>query len=1037
MDIRRLFTQQLNFRYVNQLVDSGLFDGLGPTEDGAAQKPMDARVMFEGKGVQVLRITLSLLRGDIEKGCIRLLRKHYPDAVYLFADATGDTEKTSYHLCNDAGKQLVLTPEKQRLFTEKVAFFEVTDDVTGTLDLKERIAKAFETEKITKQFYNDFKTYRALLEKFIEGIPVKEDRLWYVSVLLNRLMFIYFIQKHGLIGGKKKYLLERLAEYEKRGANFYADFLKPLFFVGFASRKGQRGEYEVAFADVPYLNGGLFVKHTLEEQYPQIGIDNNVLRKLLDYFDKYHWYLDDRPLRDENEINPDVLGYIFEQYVNQKQMGAYYTREDITGYICKYTILPFLLDKLAHLQGRWRPEGAPLPMPIDGTNIERYLYDAVQTKEYLPTETEREYTQRRKRYAQIKQDAVDGEITWVNDLITNNLDVVTYADDVIAEMNERALWQFYFYCLKPLTVLDPTSGSGAFLFAALNILLPLYLACLKKMRRFVVEDTHKRSQHTPDFRAELERIEQHDNERYYVVKTIIVNNLYGVDIMEEATEICKLRLFLRMASEISDPERIEPLPDIDFNIKAGNSLVGYTSINEIEALYRSPKSYQTGSFTPPIVEKIKQLVREMKGYRELQLQLNAPPSLMAEAKAQASAQLEKITQTLDQHLLNSKQIRKVGKNGKFNTQPLHWYVAFNDILADGGFDVIVGNPPYVVYSTAKVDYSVHSALYKTLPAKNLYAFVFERAMALAKATSPIGLIVQLTVLSSENMPSLQDLLAQRGSLYAIPFPRRPESIFDGVEMPVAILLASYGAPGLFTTSRVMRFYTEERNTALSNLNFVMHRMRIDGHRIAKIGSLLEKSALEKVLTQSIYIDSLIDDGSQGLVYYQEACRYWVKAFLGTPFFKRNGESMAPPHGRIVNFKSKKAAAFAACILNSSTFYWLYSVLSDCEHINDKLIRHLPIPSEWGGISWIQLSNRLSESMAQYAKRKTITTSQGHIIEYDEMKAVHSKPIIDEIDCILAKLYGFSEEELDFILNYDIKYRMGQNNSADEESDEEV
>ena len=54
----------------------------------------------------------------------------------------------------------------------------------------------------------------------------------------------------------------------------------------------------------------------------------------------YQWHLDERPLRNDNEINPDVLGYIFEKYINQKQMGAYYTKEDITDYISKNTIIP-------------------------------------------------------------------------------------------------------------------------------------------------------------------------------------------------------------------------------------------------------------------------------------------------------------------------------------------------------------------------------------------------------------------------------------------------------------------------------------------------------------------------------------------------------------------------------------------------------------------------------------------------------------------------------------------------------------------------
>ena len=69
------------------------------------------------------------------------------------------------------------------------------------------------------------------------------------------------------------------------------------------------------------------------------------MSRLFAFFDHYHWHLDERPLRADNEINPDVLGYIFEKYINQKQMGAYYTKEDITEYIGKNTIIPFLFDQ--------------------------------------------------------------------------------------------------------------------------------------------------------------------------------------------------------------------------------------------------------------------------------------------------------------------------------------------------------------------------------------------------------------------------------------------------------------------------------------------------------------------------------------------------------------------------------------------------------------------------------------------------------------------------------------------------------------------
>ena len=168
--------------------------------------------------------------------------------------------------------------------------------------------------------------------------------------MLNRLMFIYFIQKKGFLGGDQNYLRNQLTESRLRARDrFYQEFLCPLFFEGFAKKAEDRSAViNWLLGQVPYLNGGIFLKHEIEIRQEQEGretrIPDTAFEKLFDFFDAYQWHLDERPVRADNEINPDVLGYIFEKYINQKQMGAYYTKEDITEYICKSTIIPFLFD---------------------------------------------------------------------------------------------------------------------------------------------------------------------------------------------------------------------------------------------------------------------------------------------------------------------------------------------------------------------------------------------------------------------------------------------------------------------------------------------------------------------------------------------------------------------------------------------------------------------------------------------------------------------------------------------------------------------
>jgi hypothetical protein len=150
-----------------------------------------------------------------------------------------------------------------------------------------------------------------------------------------------------------------------------------------------------------------------------------------------------------------------------------------------------------------------------------------------------------------------------------------------------------------------------------------------------------------------------------------------------------------------------------------------------------------------------------------------------------------------------------------------------------------------------------------------------------------------------------------------------------------------------------------------------------------------------------------------------------------PFFRRNGERISPPHGRTLHLIDAEASAFTFCVVNSTFFYWLYSAFSDCEPINDALIRDFRIPENWRSENWVTHSRRPAESQARFSTRKTINTKQGHRIEYDEMDASKAKPILDEIDAVLARHYRFSEEELDFIINYDIKYRAGPDVETEE------
>jgi hypothetical protein len=1070
-DFRKLFIEEMGWDHHTQ--------NLPMTAEGETY-PLSAVAQKRGLVVFICKLGESQkfpdynIRRKIEKQVAKSVHEH----ILIFTDSSQKSQiwqwvkrepgkpiacrEHSYH-CNQPGDSLL-----QKCQT--IAFgFEEEEDLTLP-GVTGRTRAAFDVDRVTKKFYDRFKADHDAFYNFLKGIPDEELQRWYVSVMLNRLMFIYFIQKKGFLDNDLHYLRNKLAESRKSGKDrFYSHFLCPLFFEGFAKTEGERSpEANHLLGKVPYLNGGLFLRHQIEEVHGRnIQIADLAFEKVFAFFDQYHWHLDERPLRADNEINPDVLGYIFEKYVNQKQMGAYYTKEDITEYISKNTIIPFLFDSARKDFKPGFEEDKPVWQLLQA-EPDRYIYDAMKkgvdiplpseiaqgvddvsrrtewnkpaAPEYaLPTEIWREAVARRKRCEEVRGRMVKGELKDINDLITYNLDIRQFAQDAIVNSDTPELLRAFWHGIEKITVLDPTCGSGAFLFAALNILEPLYEACLQRMESFLSDLERSGEKHRPekfsDFRKVLQRVSQHPNPRYFILKSIIINNLFGVDIMEEATEICKLRLFLKMVAQVESPDHIEPLPDIDFNIRAANTLVGFASLDDA-------KKGMEGDWVkllelPKIEEKAEIADRAFQKFRQMQTEQGMDSKDFSEAKTELQTRLGKLEEELNQYLAKEYGIdlrRKPDyEKWKSSHRPFHWFIEFFGILKNGGFDVIIGNPPYVVYVPNKVKYEIKPSKYITFPTKNLYSFVFERSVSLGKSNSNIGLIVQLTILSSERIKSLQDLLIDRGSVYMLSFPRRPEAIFEGVEMPVVIVLSIPNRQKALFTSRINRFYTEERPFALSHSVLTDHTIRIDGYRIAKIGSPLEAQIFRKLTTFKQIMESLSTNNSRWGLYYQEACRYWVKASKGLPFFKRNGKSIEPPHGRLIHFQDNKSCVFAFCLVNSSLFYWFYSSFSDCEHINDSLIRRFRIPDSWEDADWQSIHRRLEQSINDNSQKKTINTKEGHIIEYLESKLVYSKSIIDEIDHLLARQYRFDNYELDFIKNYDIKYRMGRD--GNEEGDD--
>jgi len=946
----------------------------------------------------------------------------------------------------------------------------------GIVDMTARMQAAFKaTETVTKKFYDQFrKQYEGFLA-FIKGIEDAKDREWYASLMLNRLMFVYFIQSKGFLDGKTDYLRRKFDQLRAMHGSdqfysFYRVFLLRLFHDALATQVGER---DAALAgllgDVPYLNGGLFEPHEIERRYADIHIPDAAFDAILTFFDEWTWHLDTRPERTAKEINPDVLGYIFEQFINRKQMGAYYTKEDITGYISKNTVIPWLFDAAKRDDTvafrpdgevwRWlqeRPDayiypsmldgvidktGAIIPLPADiAAGIEdtskRIDWNRSATKEYaLPTETWREHVARRQRVLALREKLASGSVTQINDLITDNLDIQTFAQDVLIYCESPDLLRAFYDALSRVTVLDPTCGSGAFLFAALNVLAPLYQACLDGMRRFVEEGVSPHA--TRIFGSILMEMDTHPSPDYFITKKIVVTNLYGVDIMPEAVEICKLRLFLKLASQLDDRTQIEPLPDIDFNIRAGNTLVGFTSIADVERASSAGGQGKLDLFGDAgrIANRAKVAAQNIQQYRDEQA--GDAHEVTTLAKAALRGELRGLAEELDRFLaaeygIVDRELTPVEYAARFaawraSHQPFHWYSEFYDVMQRGGFDAIIGNPPYVEYNEIKKQGQYMIRGYRTEASGNLYAYMLERCVEIKNPTTRLGMIVPTAIACTDRMLLIRDLLTTNGTITHVShFAIRPSKLFEGVDQRVSIVLSAptiTGSPVYAT--KYLKWTAEERPAVFQRITY-SSSPKVQKDVWGKTGTDLVAGMMRKMECTQPHMRSLLSANGTHIVYYKNTgVNHWLCVTNNAPKCFRNGELTSSSRETRLHFHDANDAALALCVLNSSTFFLRYQQLTNCRDFNPSDILLFPVPASLRQTDFVPLAEDLARDLQDHSKMIVREQRQTGRIELQVFRPRFSKSIIDEIDRVLAAHYGFTDEELDFIINYDIKYRMGR------------
>ena len=355
-------------------------------------------------------------------------------------------------------------------------------------------------------------------------------------------------------------------------------------------------------------------------------------------------------------------------------------------------------------------------------------------------------------------------------------------------------------------------------------------------------------------------------------------------------------------------------------------------------------------------------------------------------------------------------------------------------MSNGGFDVILGNPPYVESSKVKTYRVLH---YQTMDCGNLYTLCVERCGTLLSRSGYLGVIVPLSGFSTERMEPYQNFVWDRFTHLAISYysgDAHPSVLFDGVKYRLCIIIGTETRRGIYVTD-YLRWYADERPNLFSAKVAYAKCVYQQGFlRFAKIGSVLAGRALAKLLSQKTALRTYMRNNGKGHITYHRSPVFWIRSMDFEPYFRSPVKQRSTDHLKDLYFADMKIARRAGAILNSTTFYFWFSVQGNCRNIAGPDVERFPV----GNIDAVELDDlddtfcNLMSDLKKHAKRRVYVYRTSGKVEYDEFYSNESKSILDEIDRGLAQHYQLTDQEMDFIINYDIKYRLGREGEGEEE-----
>jgi len=663
----------------------------------------------------------------------------------------------------------------------------------------EELEAAFSIEKVTDEFFNQYKDlYIKLFEHFENDSTVKAeldkagiDNARFTKKLLGQIVFLYFLQKKGWLGvaknerwgtGKKRFVQELYDQAQKEGVNFFKDKLQYLFYEALAKERDNVNSYYKRFdCRIPFLNGGLFEADyqwkTANITIPETLFRNEEKNKsgdvgtgALDVFDRYNFTIkEDEPLDKEVAVDPEMLGKVFENMLDiseRKSKGAFYTPREIVHYMCQESLIHYLDNSLNSGTSSYQELGSDQTALFGGTtnkkgNLKIELEHSDNIR--VPKKDIEDFI--RNGHFYLEND--------INALKKNNKIKIGEQKSTDAELklpeSIRQNADLIDQKLTDIRICDPAIGSGAF---PVGLLHELVNAMLVLKPHFSYDYLGKKLE---EFKIPYRESYSESRYIYRLKRHIIQESIYGVDIDASAIDIARLRLWLSLVVDEDDLDPIETLPNLDYKIVCGNSLINF------------PENWKSSAS-----EKIEEL--KVQFFNETDL----------ETKKELK---RKIDQTISERMQGSE--RTFGINISFDFR-LYFSEVWNE---KGGFDVVIGNPPYGADLTSeekkffKNEYSdVHMRTADT------FNYFISKGFKLLHNRGVITYIVPNNLLfQSEYEKARRFLLATNQFYIGI---NLGDGVFNTATVPSCIFLATKMNLGINKYA-----YSDIRNANKTNLDF--------------------------------------------------------------------------------------------------------------------------------------------------------------------------------------------------------------------------